>query len=144
MAEIADAVGELRAIAHGLRPSSLDDGLPAALDNLTRSSALPVEVSYAAHTIPDHVSLTAYYVASEGVTNAVKHAGASRVAIDVRRDDEQLRVVVRDDGAGGARVVPGSGLARLRDRVHAHGGSLAVTRAHPHGTAIEAVIPCGS
>ena len=144
VAEIADAVGELRAIAHGLRPSSLDDGLPAALDNLTRSSALPVEVSYEAHTIPDHVSLTAYYVASEGVTNAVKHAGASHVAIDVRSDDEQLRVVVRDDGNGGARVVPGSGLARLRDRVHAHGGSLAVTSAHPHGTAIEAVIPCGS
>jgi len=142
--EIADAVGELRAIAHGLRPSSLDDGLPAALDNLTRSSALPVEVSYSANGIPDHVSLTAYYVASEGVANAVKHAGASRIAIDVRHEDEELRVVVRDDGAGGARLVPGSGLARLRDRVHAHGGSLAVSSPLAQGTAIEAVIPCGS
>ncbi|KAB7744227.1 two-component sensor histidine kinase [Nostocoides sp. F2B08] len=142
--QIADAVGELRAIAHGLRPSSLDDGLPAALDNLTRSSALPVEVSYSANGIPDHVSLTAYYVASEGVANAVKHAGASRVAIDVRHDDEHLRVVVRDDGAGGAKVVPGSGLARLRDRVHAHGGSLDVSSPLAQGTSIEAVIPCGS
>ncbi|WP_456300392.1 sensor histidine kinase [Tessaracoccus coleopterorum] len=139
--EIADAVGELRAIAHGLRPSSLDDGLPAALDNLTRSSALPVEVSYSANGIPDHVSLTAYYVASEGVANAVKHAGASRIAIDVRHEDEELRVVVRDDGAGGARLVPGSGLARLRDRVHAHGGSLAVSSPLAQGTAIEAAIP---
>jgi signal transduction histidine kinase len=66
------------------------------------------------------------------------------VAIDVRHEDEELRVVVRDDGAGGARVVPGSGLARLRDRVHAHGGSLSVSSPLAQGTAIEAVIPCES
>ncbi len=78
------------------------------------------------------------------MANAVKHAGASRVSIDVRHEEEELRVVVRDDGAGGARVVPGSGLTRLRDRVHAHGGSLAASSPLAQGTAIEAVIPCGS
>lgn len=144
VAEITDAVAELRSIAHGLRPSSLDDGLPAALDTLTRSSALPVDVTYAAGELPDHVSLTAWYVANEAVANAVKHASASSVQIEVHHADEQLRVLVRDDGAGGALVVPGSGLSRLHDRVAALGGSLSVRSASATGTWVEAVIPCGS
>ena len=142
--EITDAVAELRSIAHGLRPSSLDDGLPAALDTLTRSSALPVDLTYAAGELPDHVSLTAWYVANEAVTNAVKHASASSVCIEVRHAEEQLRVLVRDDGSGGAQIVPGSGLARLHDRVAALGGSLSVRSGHASGTWVEAVIPCGS
>ncbi len=142
--ELADAVHELRALARGLRPSSLDAGLPAALDSLTRASAVPVEVTYAAPGLPDHVSLTAYYVVSEAITNAVKHAQASRVSVDVRHTDEALRVLVRDNGNGRARVVAGSGLAGLRDRVSALGGSLDVTSSAATGTHVEAVIPCRS
>jgi signal transduction histidine kinase len=144
VAELGLAVSELRQIAHGLRPSCLDDGLAPALESLTRSSALPLDVTYAADDLPEHVSLTAYYVASEGVANAVKHAAASRVAVDVRQEASAVHVAVRDDGRGGARIAPGSGLAMLRDRVDALGGRLTVM-SDPHaGTSIEAVIPCAS
>jgi len=142
--ELSLAVAELRQIAHGLRPSCLDDGLAPALESLTRSSALPLEVTYSADDLPDHVSLTAYYVASEGVANAVKHAAASRVAVDVRQEESVVHVAVRDDGRGGARLTPGSGLAMLSDRVNALGGRLTVSSEPRGGTSIEAVIPCAS
>lgn len=144
VAELALAVRELREIAHGLRPSCLDDGLGPALESLSRSSALPLHVSYSVGDIPDHVSVTAYYVASEGVTNAVKHSGARSVALDVRHTDDGLHVAVHDDGAGGARIAGGTGLAMLHDRVRALGGRLSVTDRQPAGTSLVAVIPCGS
>lgn len=142
--EIGVAVRELREIAHGLRPSCLDDGLAPALETLTRTSALPLDLTYSADDLPEHVSLTAYFVASEGVANAVKHAGASKVTVDVRQEADGIRVAVGDDGRGGARIAPGSGLAMLRDRVHAAGGRLTVDGRPGGGTSLEAVIPCGS
>lgn len=142
--EIATAVSELRQIAHGLRPSSLDDGLAPALEQLTRSSALPLRVTYDADDLPEHVSVTAYYVASEGVANAVKHSGASAVEVAVRRDRGSVHVAVRDDGGGGARITPGSGLAMLCDRVDALGGRLSLHSPPRGGTVVTAVIPCGS
>lgn len=142
--EIATAVSELRQIAHGLRPSSLDDGLAPALEQLTRSSALPLRVTYEADDLPEHVSVTAYYVASEGVANAVKHSGAREVEVAVRHERGSVHVAVRDDGHGGARITPGSGLAMLCDRVDALGGRLSLHSPPRGGTVVTAVIPCGS
>ena len=71
MAEICTAVSELRQIAHGLRPSSLDDGLTAALENLTRNTPLPVALDLCVQDLPDHVSTTAYYVASEAIASDI-------------------------------------------------------------------------
>jgi signal transduction histidine kinase len=144
VAEIGTAVSELRQIAHGLRPSSLDDGLAAALENLTRNTPLPVVLDLQAEDLPDHISTTAYYVASEAVANAVKHAGAAAIAMSVRHRDGALRVEVSDDGRGGATVRPGSGLAGLRDRVGALGGTLGIRSAAGAGTVVEAVLPCES
>ena len=107
--ELALAVAELRQIAHGLRPSCLDDGLAPALESLTRSCALPLDITCSADELPDHVSLTAYYVASEGVANAVKHATASRVAVHVRQEESIVHVAVRDDGRGGHASHPAQG-----------------------------------
>jgi signal transduction histidine kinase len=137
-------VAELRQIAHGLRPSSLDDGLAPALENLTRSSALPLRLTFDADELPEHVSVTAYYVASEGVANAVKHSGAREVEVAVRRDRGNVLVAVRDDGSGGARITPGSGLSMLCDRVHALGGRLSLHSPPLGGTVMTAEIPCGS
>jgi signal transduction histidine kinase len=144
VAEIGTAVSELRQIAHGLRPSSLDDGLAAALSNLTRSVPIRVELEVPADEPPDHISTTAYYVASEALANAIKHADAGSVALCVRQDGARLRVTVRDDGRGGALIEPGSGLAGLRDRVQALGGTLGVTSGPGAGTVVEAVLPCAS
>ncbi len=144
VAELGQAVVELRQIAHGLRPSSLDDGLAAALAHLSSTSPLPVELDLDAGELPDAVSTTAYFVASEGIANAVKHGGASRIHLRVARTGDLLAVRVNDDGSGGATLRPGGGLAGLQDRVQALGGSLRLESAVGTGTTVEAVLPCAS
>jgi signal transduction histidine kinase len=138
VAELGTAVAELRHIAHGLRPSSLDDGLPAALSNLVRSVPLAVDLDVDDSPLPDMVATTAYYVASEAIANAIKHAEATRIVLRVVRRDGQLLVCVSDDGRGGARLGLRSGLA---DRVAALGGSLEVDSAAGRGTEVRAALP---
>jgi signal transduction histidine kinase len=149
VAELATAVDELRQIAHGLRPSSLDDGLGAALAMVTGrvpDSLMRVEldVSPEVRTIqlPDVVAATAYFVASEAVTNAVKHADAKTLVVRASRLADAVVIHVRDDGCGGARPTRGSGLAGLMDRVAAVGGQLSVHSPPGSGTTVEAVLPC--
>ncbi|MFC9561265.1 sensor histidine kinase [Agromyces sp. NPDC056965] len=141
---LTESVADLRQVAQGLRPSSLDDGLTAAIANLSNGSPLPIDLELDAGPLPDAVSTTAYFVASEALTNAVKHAGAERIAMRVVHSGGVLRVSVRDDGRGGAEVLPGGGLAGLADRVGALGGDLSVSSTPDGGTNVEAVIPCGS
>lgn len=138
VAELATAVAELRHIAHGLRPSSLDDGLPAALSNLVRSVPLAVDLDVDDSPLPDTVATTAYYVASEAIANAIKHAEATRIMLRVVRREGQILVCVSDDGRGGARLGLRSGLA---DRVAALGGSLEVDSADGRGTEVRAALP---
>jgi signal transduction histidine kinase len=141
VAELGTAVAELRQIAHGLRPSSLDDGLPAALSNLVRHVPMTVDMDVDDSPLPDAVAVTAYYVASEAITNAVKHAEASRIGLQVVRRDGHLLVRVTDDGHGGAQLGLRSGLA---DRVAALGGSLHVASPRGRGTKVEVSLPCAS
>src|SRR5204862_4813206 len=98
VAELGTAVAELRQIAHGLRPSSLDDGLPAALAALVRTVPVLVEMDICPDRLPDDVATTAYYVVSEAVTNAVKHAEAKCISLGVARSDGQVLVRGSDDG----------------------------------------------
>ncbi|WP_213450418.1 sensor histidine kinase [Rhizomonospora bruguierae] len=146
--ELGTAVAELRQIAQGLRPSSLDGGLPEALAMLARSVPIPatVDVDPELHADPvaEDVATTAYYVASEAVANIVKHAAAGSIHLSASRRDGRLTVAVRDDGVGGATVRPGAGLAGLADRVSAAGGALTVTSRPGHGTLVQAAVPCGS
>jgi signal transduction histidine kinase len=144
VAEIGTAVVELRQIAHGLRPSSLDDGLGPALENLTRSSPVPVALDVDAPNLPDDVSTTCYFVASVAVANAVKHADPGAIAMTVRRTGDVVSVRVSDDGCGGAVARPGSGLAGLHDRVGALGGTFGIRTTPGAGTVVEAVLPCES
>jgi len=141
VAELGIAVAELRQIAHGLRPSSLDDGLPAALGRLVRSVPVAIEMDVHSGPLPDDVATTAYFVISEALTNAVKHAEASRIVLCVSRANGQVVVRVTDDGRGGAVLRAGSGLA---DRVAAMGGSLNVASPLGSGTVVEAALPCAS
>jgi signal transduction histidine kinase len=141
VAELGIAVAELRQIAHGLRPSSLDDGLPAALARLVRSVPVAVEMDVHSGPLPDDVATTAYFVISEAVTNAVKHAEATRILLCVSRANGHVMVRVSDDGCGGARLSARSGLA---DRVAALGGSLTVASPRGSGTTVEVALPCAS
>ncbi|HEU5484838.1 MAG TPA: sensor histidine kinase [Microlunatus sp.] len=141
VAELATAVVELRQIAHGLRPSSLDDGLPAALSNLVRSVPMAVDMDVDDGPLTDAVATTAYYIASEAITNAVKHAQATKIILQVVRRDGLLLVRVTDDGRGGANLGVRSGLS---DRVAALGGSLRVASPDGQGTEVEATLPCAS
>ncbi|GAB2673533.1 sensor histidine kinase [Kribbella swartbergensis] len=143
VAELATAVAELRQIAHGLRPTSLDDGLQAALSAITQSLPIPVRLEIPPD-LPEELATTAYFVAAEAVTNAVKYANATSIAVRVDRSAEQVTVLIEDDGCGGAAPRPGSGLSGLLDRVDAVGGSLNLRSPAGRGTTVEAVLPCGS
>ena len=107
-----------------------------------RRSAIAVDVS--GERFAAGVEAAAYFVACEAVANAVKHGAPSQVAIRAAREDGDLLVSITDDGVGGAVVRRGSGLAGLRDRVAAHGGTLAVESPLGEGTRIEMAIPCES
>ena len=149
LAEAADelnaALHELRDLAAGLHPPILtEEGLPAALEALAERTPMPVRLRLAA---PDRlaapVEAAAYYVASEALTNAAKHSGATQVVVSACRVDHQLEVEVADDGVGGAVVRAGSGLEGLTDRVEALGGSLHLCSRPGQGTSVVAHIPCG-
>jgi signal transduction histidine kinase len=147
VAELGTAVAELRQIAHGLRPSSLDDGLVNALTMMVGRVPVPITLDLhpelGCENLPDVVATTAYYVASEAVVNAVRHAAAATIGLRVARDAAALTVQVSDDGPGGATLRPGAGLAGLADRVAAAGGGLRLTSTLGNGTLVEAVLPCG-
>lgn len=152
--QLATAVAELRQVAHGLRPSSLGDGLGAALGSLVERVPVRVDLSVdldddgpaggGPRAVPEAVATTAYYVASEAVTNAVKHSGAARIGVTAARRADQLVVRVSDDGCGGAALRRGTGLAGLADRVAAAGGELHVVSPAGTGTVVEVRLPCGS
>jgi len=142
--DLREALADLRRLAAGVRPPGLDEGLPAAIRGLVRTSPVPVEVEVTADPVPDAVATTAYYVAAEALANALKHAEARSVVIDITHRNGDLRVVVSDDGRGGAAARAGSGLAGLRDRVAATGGELAVDSGPGAGTRVEARLPCES
>jgi signal transduction histidine kinase len=142
--EVGATIGDLRQIAAGVRPARLDDGLAAALRDLARSSPVPVDVEAPQERVAASVEAAAYFVACEALTNAVKHGSASKVAVRAFRENGTLHVSVSDDGVGGAVVRRGSGLAGLRDRVAAHGGTREVVSPRGGGTRVEVELPCTS
>ena len=86
----------------------------------------------------------AYFVASEALANAAKHAHASAVTLSTARQNGHLVICIRDDGVGGAIPSEGSGLAGMTDRVAALGGSLRVESPAGYGTVVTAELPCES
>ena len=142
--EVAATIGDLRTIAAGVRPPRLDEGLTAALEDLARSATVPVELEATGDRAPPEVEAVAYFIACEALTNAVKHASPSRVTVRTARTDGILRLVVADDGIGGAAPASGSGLAGMVDRVAAQGGTLALESPPGAGTRIAVELPCAS
>ncbi len=140
--EIATSVSELRQVAHGIRPSCLDDGLEHALASLVASAPIAISVKVEVDGLDKDIETTAYYVASEAITNAIKHSGAAHIALEVAARHGELHVNIADDGEGFAAGTTGAGLAGLRDRVGAQGGRFAIRSGVGRGTIVEAVLPC--
>jgi signal transduction histidine kinase len=142
LARVADGLGaaldELRELSRGIHPAILSEGgLGPALKALARRSAIPVELGACVGIrLPEPVEVAAYYVVSEALTNAAKHAHASAVHVDVHTADGRLRLSVRDDGVGGADPARGSGLIGLSDRVQAVGGTITVASPPGEGTSL--------
>jgi signal transduction histidine kinase len=90
------------------------------------------------------VEVGAYYVVSEALTNAAKHARASHVAVSGQSNDGILYLSVNDDGIGGADFGKGSGLLGLRDRVEALGGRIRIVSPAGGGTSLDVTIPLDS
>jgi signal transduction histidine kinase len=87
------------------------------------------------------VEATAYYVVSEALANAAKHANATAVQVDVDAADGLVRLAIRDDGRGGADPTRGSGLIGLKDRVEATGGTMSVESRPGEGTRLVVQLP---
>ena len=134
---------ELREISRGLHPPILrQGGLGPALNALARRTALPVEVDVRMNgRLPERLEAASYYIVSEAVTNAVKHANASvvRVRVDVR--DGTMALAISDDGTGGADPQAGTGLLGLADRVDVLRGKLRLDSPPGHGTTLHVTLP---
>jgi signal transduction histidine kinase/CHASE3 domain sensor protein len=142
-AGLTSTLDELREFARGIHPAILaEGGLGPALKALARRSAVAVDLKVGVETrLPERIEVAAYYVVSEALTNAAKHAEASAVQVDVEAADGILRVSVRDDGVGGASFAGGSGLVGLKDRVEALGGRISLESPRGAGTAIRVELP---
>ena len=142
--QLEQTLDELRQLAHGLHPRVLSEyGLERALAELAERASLPVTVSVTCNELPAQVEDGAYFVCSEGLANAIKHAAASRVLLSVTKGGGPVRVEVEDDGSGGADQARGLGLRGLADRVEALGGTLQVESPPRGGTRLVAEFPLG-
>ena len=140
---LSSTLDELREFARGIHPVILaKEGLAPALKTLARRSSIRVKLDIRTQErFPEHVEVAAYFVISEALANAAKHARASGVHVQVEATSGVLRLDVRDDGVGGADPARGSGLIGLRDRVEAVGGTFTVKSRHGKGTRLLIELP---
>ena len=140
---LVSVMDDLREMARGIHPGILSEGgLGPALKTLARRSSVPVQINvHADARLPERVEVAAYYVVSEALTNAAKHAHASVVHVSAQTAHQVLHLHVRDDGTGGADPVRGSGIIGLKDRVEALGGTIIVDSPAGAGTSLHAELP---
>ncbi len=147
LSRITDRLGgvsdRVREISHGIHPAILSSaGLRPALRALGRRSAVPVDMDVRIDgRFPEPVEVSAYYVVSETLTNAARHARAKVVEVDAEASGDMLRLCVRDDGTGGADPRRGSGLTGLKDRIEALGGVFSVHSPAGGGTTVSCELP---
>jgi two-component system, NarL family, sensor kinase len=142
-AQIQEAVAEVRRLVYGLRPPALDElGLMGALDEQARSlGPITVRGPVQPLTLSAAVEVAAYRIATEAMMNAVRHARASSVTVDVHFDD-CLHLEIADDGVGlPTEYRAGVGITSMRERASELGGSCTIECRHPTGTLVRAVVP---
>jgi len=136
------ALEELRELARGLHPAVLSDrGLEPALQSLASRAPFPVEiVGVPPRRLDEGVEAGVYYVVSESLTNAAKHAAASEARVAISTTNEEVVVEISDNGSGGASMDRGSGLRGLADRIEALGGHLDLESPSGGGTVVRATL----
>jgi signal transduction histidine kinase len=141
--DLCNVTEDLQEISRGLVPLILTrSGLCPALKALARRSPIPVELNISAdRRLPEPVETAIYYTVSEALTNLAKHAHASGAQVDVTMEERAIRLLVRDDGVGGAHLNGGSGLVGLKDRVEALGGRINLSSPAGGGTSLLVDIP---
>ncbi|MFJ4185398.1 sensor histidine kinase [Kitasatospora sp. NPDC089509] len=138
------ALERLRETVRDIHPGELSDlGLIAAVRELVARSPLRVELTSTGTDarLSSPIAAAVYFTVSEALTNIAKHAGVDSARIELRCSDSGVRVLVRDDGAGGARISTGSGLSGLRERMRSVGGNLEIISPPGGGTEIVASAP---
>lgn len=142
---LMDVLRDVREISRGIHPAILSErGLEPAVKALARRSPVPVDLTVRVPgRLPDRVELGAYYIVSEALANVAKHANAELVMVSVEAGGDVLSLSVRDDGAGGADP-RGSGLAGLRERAEALGGTLTLTSPPVRGTSVDVRLPAAT
>jgi signal transduction histidine kinase/uncharacterized protein YoaH (UPF0181 family) len=141
--ELNEILDDLRELSRGIHPAILTQGgLEPALRTLARRSVIPTELrTDIDERLPEPIEAAAYFVTSEALANATKHAQASRIEVSLTTTNSSLLLSIRDDGAGGADPTRGSGLVGLTDRVEAIGGTLNIRSAPGDGTSISVTLP---
>jgi signal transduction histidine kinase len=140
------ALAELRDLVRGLHPAVLDDrGLDAALSGIAARSPVPVRLRVTVPARPSRtIEAVAYFVVSEALANVAKHAAASRAEVTVDRAGAVLRIVISDDGHGGADPRGGTGLRGLAQRIGSVDGTLRIASPAGGPTTITVELPCES
>lgn len=138
-------VAVLRQVVRSIAPPVLESrGLAEAIRSLLPTSGLAVDVQLDLRPAPGAVETTAYHVVAEALTNIARHSRARHATLQAVTGDGRLSLSICDDGRGGARPHPGSGLERLVHRVEALDGTLTVTSPHGGPTEMRVVLPCAS
>ncbi|WP_254802475.1 sensor histidine kinase [Kitasatospora sp. SUK 42] len=142
--EAQAAIDELRDLVRGLHPAVLEDrGLDAALSGIAARAPLPVRLDVElSEPIAPTVEAVAYFTVSEALTNVAKHARAKSCDVSVRTVGGRLRLVIGDDGVGGADASRGTGLTGLRKRAASVDGTLSVLSPLGGPTTITVELPC--
>ena len=146
--EVKETLAELRDLVRGIHPAVLTDrGLDAALSALAARSPVPVTVDVPGplNRASTSAQAAAYFVVAEALTNVAKYAQATSVTVTATITPSQnLRLLIADDGRGGATPTPGSGLDGLRSRVAALDGTFDLDSPAGAGTRLTVEVPCAS
>jgi signal transduction histidine kinase len=141
--KVQGSIGELRQLGRGLHPAILEDrGIDAALSAVVAGAPIPISV----HVDPGlrlsrDVEEAVYFLANEAIANILKHSGATVASVHVMRVGPNVRVIVHDNGVGGASNRGGTGLSGMRARVRAVDGTFTVTSPRNGPTTLDAEIP---